>query len=508
MQFIAGEGADLRAISRYVDGHLALYIASNSRVSASGQTNISNSCTTIAETLMHACTETLFGIPHNQAEITESMLACRGFSGELYAVSECSKRSMPALTLGSDALGFEATCRKDLLRNLCMGYDCETQWDVLPLDIRRLFPRRCLGVPGSYTNTEMSWIKANVTAEESCTILSRIARYDLGAFLAVNKLNNFLTRGDQALTAKECRQMTADIQETYHPVLNYSAISLISIFTEYFRLPIAYIYHTGGTWVKFFVLACMADPEYQRELDGALANTPRMIAKPTTFILTGLWIYSRAVMSVALPFFLYHRRKDISDLAGTVGGSLIIQKKNRLIIRSYGDTETAFVHPIDTGKCRLVFYQGTLEQEPQWGHTRITHYDNDMRVTLHQECKNGQVANEFAYEYTVKRPQRRMKYSKTKHSRIPLSRTCASGGEEGAKALYNRKGHIESGSYMSHGNLVRFKYHYRKNAKYDDGLLRAEFVLPHMSANVSWCAPPVRHAEKMERWIPTPRVCT
>jgi hypothetical protein len=54
--------------------------------------------------------------------------------------------------------------------------------------------------------------------------------------------------------------------------------------------------------------------------------------------------------------------------------------------------------------------------------------------------------------------------------------------------------------------LVRFKYHYRKNAKYDDELLRAEFVLPHMSANVSWCAPPVRHAEKMERWIPTPRV--
>ena len=87
-----------------------------------------------------------------------------------------------------------------------------------------------------------------------------------------------------------------------------------------------------------------------------------------------------------------------------------------------------------------------------------------------------------------------------------MARICLSGSDEGAKVAYNNKGHIESGSYISHGNLVRFKYHYRKNAKYDDELLRAEFVLPHMSANVSWCAPPVRHAEKMERWIPTPRV--
>jgi hypothetical protein len=352
----------------------------------------------------------------------------------------------------------------------------------------------------------MAWINANVAAESSCTILSCIARYDLGAYLVVVKYDFFKNRGDQALIEKEYRQVTADIREAYHPVLNRSAGSILNIFTEYVRLPLAYVYHSVGTWGKFFFLACMADPEYQRELNGALIRTPRPIAKPLTFVLTGLWIYSRAAMSVALPFFLYHRRKDIAGLAGTVKGSLIIQKKNRLTIRSYGDTETAFIHPAKEGGVKLMFYQGDLEVEPTWGHVRVTHYDNEMRITLREEYKNGAVSNEFVYEYASKQPQHKARISMVKRSRAPLGRTCRSGQDKGAKVVYNRKGHIESGSYVSHDNLVRFKYHYRKNAKFDDELLRAEFVLPHMSANVNWCAPPVRHAEKMERWIPTPRV--
>ncbi|KAH4233171.1 hypothetical protein HBI06_065230 [Parastagonospora nodorum] len=506
IQSVSETNTDIRAISHFENGRLTLYIASDSRNSASAQMNVSSNCMAIAETLLHACSETMFHVPHYQAEITESLLACRPTSQQFYPVSESSKRSMPALVSSAEAHVFEAACRRELLRNLCLGFDCDTQWDTLPLDIRRLFLRRCVGARGPFTNTEMSWINANIAAEESCTILSRVARYDLGAYLAVSKSSYFQCRGDQALNEKEYRQLTADIQDSYHPVLNRSAVSLFALFTEYIRLPLAYIYHSIGTWVKFFVLACMADPEFQRELNGALSRTPRVIAKPTTFLLTGLWIYSRAAMSVALPFFLYHRRKDIAGLAGTVKGSLIVQKKHRLVIQSYGDTETAFVHTLEDGNFKLVFYQGTPEQEPTWGQTRVTRYNKDMQITHREEYKNGKVLNAYTYEYASKRASRLIKLSKVKNSRIPTSRICTAGDDERAKVQYNHKGHLESGSYISHGNLVRFKYHYRKNAKYDDELLRAEFVLPHMSANVSWCAPPVRHAEKMERWIPTPRV--
>lgn len=506
LQTVANLNGDLRAISHLSEGHLTLYMASDAKGPGYGHTNISSNCTAIAETLLHACMEAMFEVPHHHAQVAESILACRETDSSSYVISECSRRSMPTLAVGPDALAFGRSCRNDLLRHLCLGVDCETQWDDLPLDIRRLFLRRCIGIRAPYTNTEMAWIHANVAVEESCMILSCIARYDLGAYLAATRYSFFKNRGDQALSNKEYRQMTADIQRAYYPVLNRSAISVFSLFTEYVRLPIAYVYHSAGTWVKFFVLACMADPEYQRELNGALTHVPRVVSQLATFILTGLWIYSRNAMSVALPFFLYHQRKDIAGLAGTVKGSLIIQKKNRLIIQSYGDTETAFIHSGEAGGVKLMFYQGALEHEPAWGHIRISHYDEEMRITLRQECKNGVVSNEFLYEYGTKQSQRMVMISKAKSSRIPLSRICRSGVDEGAKVLYNHKGHIESGSYTSHNNLVRFKYHYRKNAKYDDELLRAEFVLPHMSANVSWCAPPVRHAQKMERWIPTPRV--
>jgi hypothetical protein len=506
MQTVAETNTDLRAISQYANGRLTLYMASDSKRSASAQLNVSSNCTTIAETLLHACSQTMFGIPHYQAELTESMFACKFVSEHMYPVSECGKRSMPTQLQGTEVLSFEISCRKELLRHLCLGYDCDTQWDILPLDIRHLFLRRCLGVRAPFTNIEMSWINTNVAAEDSCTILTKVARHDLGAYLATSKLTHFQVQGNQGLEDKEYRQLTADIQKSYHPVLNRSAISLLGIFTDYIRIPLAYVYHSVGTWVKFFVLACMADPEFQRELNGALVRTPKFVAKPTTVVLTGLWIYSRAAMSIVLPFFLYHRRKDIAGLAGTVKGSLIIQRKNRLVIQSYGDTETAFIHFLESGSFKLVFYQGVLEQEPSWGHTRITQYDENMRVTLRQEYKNNTVTNEYGYEYEARRSARTIKFSRNKDSRIPTNRNCVAGGDDGAKVHYNHKGHIESGSYISHGNLVRFKYHYRKNAKYDDELLRAEFVLPHMSANVSWCAPPVRHAEKMERWIPTPRV--
>jgi hypothetical protein len=506
MQSVVDSKTDLRAISHYSDGHLTLFVASDSKTSVSTHMNVSSNCRAIAETLMHACSETMFGMPHHQADVAESMLVCKSVGDESYTVSECSKRTMPFGASDPQAAAFETLCRKDLLRFLCLGYDCDTQWDNLPLDIRKLFLRRCLGARGPFTNTEMSWINSNVEAEEGCTILSRIARYDLGAFIVVNKFNYFKNGENQSVNEKEYRQNNADIQRSHHPVLNRSATSILSNISNRIKVPIAYAYHTVGTWIKFFVLAAMADPEYQRELNCALSTTPKFISKPLTFVMTGLWIYSRWTMSVSLPFFLYHGRKDIAALSNTVQGSLIAQKKGRLLIRSYGDTETAFVHPAENRGFKLVFYQGEHKQEPAWGHIRITTYGADMRLVSREEYKNAEITNKFTYDYPAKRTQRVSKITKVQNTKIPLTRHCARGQDEGAKVQYNYKGHIESGSYIQHGNLVRFKYHYRKNAKYDDELLRAEFVLPHMSANVSWCAPPIRHAEKMERWIPTPRV--
>ncbi|CAK37869.1 uncharacterized protein An02g11410, partial [Aspergillus niger] len=47
---------------------------------------------------------------------------------------------------------------------------------------------------------------------------------------------------------------------------------------------------------------------------------------------------------------------------------------------------------------------------------------------------------------------------------------------------------------------------YRKNPRFGDELLRAEFALSHITCTVSWCAPPLRHPEKIDRWIPHSKV--
>jgi hypothetical protein len=162
MRSLNTDGVDLRAMSHYSGGCLTLYIASESNPTTSAGMNVSSNSMALAETLLHAGLETMFGIPHLQAEITESLLACMHPSGQVYAVSECSKRSISRISSNSEALAFRTACRKELLRNLCFGYDCETEWDSLPLEVRHLFLQRCLGSRGSLTNTEISWIDNNV----------------------------------------------------------------------------------------------------------------------------------------------------------------------------------------------------------------------------------------------------------------------------------------------------------------------------------------------------------
>lgn len=504
MHLITDSSNKLRGISEFVEGRLSLFVASDAEENNS--INISSNCRLITETLLHACCETMFGIPHSQAEIIESIFACGPNAAGPHTVSESTKRSVPSNLTDEASSTFISSCKTELLRCLCLGLDCDTQWEELPEHIRQLFLRRCMGARTPYTSTVMTWINENVRAEASCTILSRMARYDLGAFLAINKSSYFRTHVRSAGTGGSFGPSAADIQESHRPIFNQSATSIVSILQSYVCIPITYGYHAIGTASKFFVLAMMADTEYQRELRGALRSTPHFISTPVTFLLTGLWIYCRWAMSSVLPFFLYHGRKDIANLASTVQGSVIEKKKGRLVIRKYGDTETAFIHPGKSEGFRLIFYPGVLQNEPSWGYTRITTYDNNMRVVSREEYKNSAIQNKFEYDYPSQPARRAGKISKTKLLRIPLYRRCVQGKQASTILHYNLKGHIDSGSYLQDGNLVRFKYHYRKNAKYDDELLRAEFVLAHMSVNVGWCAPPIRHATKVERWIPTPRV--
>lgn len=124
-----------------------------------------------------------------------------------------------------------------------------------------------------------------------------------------------------------------------------------------------------------------------------------------------------------------------------------------------------------------------------------------MALLRRKEIQGGKVVNTFEYEYWEPDAARVNRLSRTDMARSPLSRRCVGGQNQLQVVNYNRKGLIESGSYFKDGNLIRFQYHYRRDAKFKGELLRAEFVLPHMSCNVSWCAPPPRQPEKLDKWV-------
>jgi hypothetical protein len=121
-----------------------------------------------------------------------------------------------------------------------------------------------------------------------------------------------------------------------------------------------------------------------------------------------------------------------------------------------------------------------------------------MRLIHRAEYKHGDAINQWIYDYT-KASQNVV--SRTSKRRVALARRCVQGTDDGRHDYYNFRGLIESGSYIKDGNLVRFKCHYREDGKFEDELLRTEFVLPHLSCTVSWCAPPTGNDKRPENWV-------
>ncbi|KAF1812156.1 hypothetical protein P152DRAFT_417112, partial [Eremomyces bilateralis CBS 781.70] len=503
MKSVLPQGCEISAISAFHEGRLHLIVSSDGGPTSGRQPNITSNCRAIVEMLLHVGGVSYFGLRHEYATILESLLVCK-LNSESH-ITESLKRSLSTDTSTGEVAALANVSRKTLLRNLCLGLQIETAWDLLPLDIRRALLNRCMGDFGSFSAAEILWLQSNTDAEESCLLNTRLARYDLGAILAVSNYNYF-KRAGPIHNGKKVYQQAPDIQfigptgDLEKPFLSRALSNL--------RKPIAFIFRVLGTCIKFFVIAPMADLEYQRELDCTLQGVFPVFSKPAVWFLTSFWQYSRAIQRFVLPFYLLHDREDLVVLWHDIKGTMLTLKSKRLTVRSNNKTFTGFIHKDSKGGFELYQYDGSHTSEP--GKSKVVSigkYAKDTKLLSRQEFENGECVNEFVYEYATKSHANPGKLTKQGHSKIPLCRICVRGSDESSVVQYNNKGFLTSGSYMlSSNNLVRFKYHYRKNAKFTDKLLRAEFILPHLSVNVSWAAPPIRHPHKTDRWIPHSRV--
>ncbi|CAI7604605.1 unnamed protein product [Penicillium crustosum] len=476
-------GPGIRALSCSTGNQLKLAVTVGGLLDE--RLDISANCQIIAETLLHAVTELMMGVPHEYASLAGSIVS----GGVTHTMARQLREEANTTTVVRWA-------KKELLRQLCLGFEPDLHWDKLPTEVRDVLLKRCLGQQCSLSNSQRQWLQQRLCTFDTDNLDIHVARCNLGAATAISVLDYAHWGTGEAALPKEPETSK---YISYIPRKLPIALSLV-------RSPASYIYHKLGTMVKFFVVALVADPEFQREFNHVTQTLPTVVRVPIVFSLNMVWVYSKIVQDLGLSFFLFHGRKNVKRLWEETKGMTIHIKKSRVIVQSLDGTFTAFRHHEIDGGFKIYHYAGEHKTEPKEVKSLkyVSTYSGEMLLLVKQEFKDGKVINEYHYDYRVP-TKKGFKLSKSSN-RIPLGRRCVSGANHLQSVQYNRKGLIESGSYMKDGNLIRFQYHYRKNPRFGDELLRAEFVLSHISCTVSWCAPPRRHPEKIERWIPHSKV--
>lgn len=473
-------GPGIRALTCAADGHLEISIGVGR--GPDNTIDIGSNCQIVAEILVHSAAEAFLKIPHEYATLSDSLLG-----GEM---SECMSAQLREEENAPLVINW---ARREILKQLCLGFQCNTDWEKLPKYIRKILLNRCLGLHCEISDQEWGLLQGSLCKFDTKDLTTHIARCNLGAITAARVL-------DQAHVGIGGAPM---IKQPETP----DSIAHVPTKLSSLKKPFSFIYHTVGIIIKFFVISMVADPEFQRELDFMMSDYPAFLRIPAVFLLNLVWAYAKLVQHIGLMFFLFHGRDNVKRLWEEAQGMTITSKRNRIVIQGLDGTFTAFKHE-ETGGFKLFQYAGLQEIEPEGGSKAlkfINTYSKQMILLIREELENGKVVNVYHYEYQTPAKQV-VKLSKGSMARLPISRRCVRGKNNLESVRYNRQGLVESGSYVLDDNLIRFKYHYRKNSRFGDELLRAEFVLNHINCTVSWCAPPTRRPEKVERWIPHSKV--
>ena len=188
-------------------------------------------------------------------------------------------------------------------------------------------------------------------------------------------------------------------------------------------------------------------------------------------------------------------------------GFVITMHKNRIIADNLEGTKTAFIDVLVDSTIELRHYYGNQSKKPEANSQlfSLNTYSSSLALLRREELNEGSVVNVFTYQYKNKNGRIR------KVKRLPSSRSCISGECQGEYINYSRNGFIKSGKSARLGIPYDFTYEYRRKAKFDDELLRAQYIFhpgteSQITVHVWWCVPPPYHPEELDRWIPFAKV--
>jgi hypothetical protein len=189
---------------------------------------------------------------------------------------------------------------EELVRHLCLDTYPDREWESLPHEVRKMFVKRVAGEPYEFLEIQRDWIESN-RCNQKIPYQTYLARRDLHASvsLLIDEYSAALLRDPIQRTVAVRREIINDIAGEADRAV---APSKTGLGWRILLKPFIRIKTALATFLKFTFLALIAEPEYQRELVYVLNGN--ILRIPVTFLATRLWIYSRIIQNLLLPFFL------------------------------------------------------------------------------------------------------------------------------------------------------------------------------------------------------------
>ncbi|CAG8959327.1 hypothetical protein HYFRA_00013097 [Hymenoscyphus fraxineus] len=482
----------LKTVSRDTNGRLQVFVFLGlDLIDREWVMDIRRNCKVVAEAIIQATCEARLGLSHDHSMLAE-LLAVEN-NGEELALPEGVKRQLQNST--SERTRVVKSGDRCLLEYLLLGVDPDIQWDTLPLHMRKFLLKRACGEHYHVSNEHVDWMKQNLGGGQSLDIDEYVARCNLGA--AVTMLTNefaTLLEGDFThLDLQEPLDATYDMNPNF--ALPQSIDERETKLSTFFKRPLTRLRHAMTHSTKFLSVALVADPEFARELEYVMYGKPALVRWIVTSFLTSVWLFCKTLQKIILPHVLLHNREGISKLYREMKGINTVIGRNKIDVESLNGPSTCFFNTLPDGSSELHQYSGVLKENPKgtWNLMAINTYSGEMVLRRREEYSKEQRTNVFEYKYHDDKKSR---------SKVPLARECVNGPLQGQIVHYDKRGYITSGSYVKDGNLTQFKFFYRKHAKHEDELLRAEFELAHIKIQVAWSAPPAKNPQKLDKWIP------
>lgn len=409
----------------------------------------------VAEALIFHVAHVQFGMTHTEAMYLEHKL--RGNH-------VISKRLEAELAM-SDNTTAGLLCRRtwmELMHQLCLGVDVDTQWHKLPPATREAIISRIGGKPVRLSEEFSAW--ATDTRVD-------IATSDFHVQLALElhsrsteRRNHVIVYAPEGLTADPTPH-TAQLKPVPIPRGRQRRTVFQSILYSVTKVPFVV--------VKWIAIISGGGSNIERELVYLLENVwGRSFILGFTMI---VWKLCSKVKDFWVFWILiYHRPAVVQITRLASKGARRKTHRDRIVVELTRSAITGFASVSDTDTLSLHVYSGTLSVEPNVGDPLfVATYDSASRLTSRVD-KDGRTST-FQYEGNS--------------SRRPVSREVE---HKGAKSVgvYDKRGRVVKGSITVGGTKLGFQYHYKKS-KTDASLLRADYALigSNDSLSVFWGKP-------------------